>query len=131
LFRQVLDEPGCPRDRASHAAGLATALSAGGDHAGAVAVAIGFALPVLDNGVSSRWCLDQLEAVAAEAGPVREEEQLRGRLDAARRRLPAPPDFISGASAPGRPAPSPVRNRYPVRDPRAQASWEQDGRIAQ
>jgi transcriptional regulator with XRE-family HTH domain len=91
LYRQALAQASCPRDRALAAAGLAHALAVSGDRAEAVATALGQALPLLESGVTSARCLDQLRQVAAAAGAIPGAAELRERIEARKRAIPDAP----------------------------------------
>jgi hypothetical protein len=98
LYRQALDQAGCPRDRAAVASGLAHALASHGEHDQAMDIALDVTLPALEAGVASARCLDQLRQVAAAAGTLRRALELRNRIDAARQAIPSIPR--TGVSAP-------------------------------
>jgi transcriptional regulator with XRE-family HTH domain len=91
LYRQALAQTSCPRDRALTAAGLAHTLAANGDRAEAMATALDQVLPLLESGVSSARCLDQLRQVAAAAGAVPGAPELRERIEARERAIPDAP----------------------------------------
>lgn len=91
LYRQVVAQASCPRDRALTGAGLAHALAANGDRAESVATALDQVLPLLESGVTSARCLDQLRQVAAAAGAVPGAPELRERIEARRRAIPDAP----------------------------------------
>jgi transcriptional regulator with XRE-family HTH domain len=113
LYREALEAGGCPRDRALLAAQLARALSLHGQADEAVAIVLDVALPALESGVSSAWCLDQLRDVAAAAGAVRGALELRGRIDIARARAAGQDGNLSGRAG------QPVQR---ARLPKAQAT---------
>jgi transcriptional regulator with XRE-family HTH domain len=91
LYRQALAQAECPRDRALTAAGLAHALAANGDRAEAVATALDQVLPLLESGITSARCLDQLRQVAAGTGAIPGAPELRERIEARRRAIPETP----------------------------------------
>jgi hypothetical protein len=101
LYRQALDQAGCPRDRALLASALAHALSSHGERGQAVSIALDIALPTLEAGVTSARCLDRLCQVATLAGAVPGTPELRERIEALRRAMPDLPIVTSWVVAPG------------------------------
>jgi hypothetical protein len=99
LYRQALSQAGCPRDRAVAASRLAHALASHGERGQAVSIALDIALPMLEAGVTSARCLDQLRQAATAAGAVPGALELRERVEAARRAIPDLPGTDAGTPA--------------------------------
>jgi transcriptional regulator with XRE-family HTH domain len=99
LYRATLEIAGCPRDQALLAGELADALAASGDRAGAVAIALGQVLPVLESGVTSARCLDQLKDVATAVGNIPGALELRERMATRKRAIPAVTATVAGVSS--------------------------------
>jgi transcriptional regulator with XRE-family HTH domain len=88
LYRQVLSQADCPRDRATAACELAHALARHGDKAEAIATISGVALPVLESGVTSIRCLDTLHHAVTAVGAIRGALELRDRMGALQQAIP-------------------------------------------
>jgi transcriptional regulator with XRE-family HTH domain len=71
LYRQALDQAGCPRDRALLASELAHALASHGERGQAVSIALDIALPTLEAGVTSARCIAGYARSRHRPGPFR------------------------------------------------------------